>query len=183
MALVYTPSAKLGWECPPFLLKSVEGDLVQREDFKASKVLVVMFICAHCPYVQAIEDRFISLASSFFKGEVQFIGICSNDWEEYPEDSPENLLHRWKEKNYSFPYLIDSDQSVARLFGAVCTPDIFVFNSERQLTYRGRLDDSWKDASKVRREDLREAIQATLQNLPIPGEQIPSMGCSIKWKA
>ena len=182
MALTYTPTQSLGQACPPFSLPHVEGGTLSREDFSQAKILVVMFICAHCPYVQAIEERLIRLAGSYSPDEVQFIGICSNDWNDFPEDSPENLLRRWKEKKYSFPYLIDSEQTVAQAFGAVCTPDIFVFDSDRRLAYRGRLDDSWKNPDKITREELNEAIQRTLASQPLNHEPIPSMGCSIKWK-
>ncbi|MCB0366379.1 MAG: thioredoxin family protein [Bdellovibrionaceae bacterium] len=182
MALTYTPNAELGKSCPEFSLPSVDGKTVSLADFADAKVLVVMFICAHCPYVQAIEERLIELGQSFPRDQVQLVGICSNDWADYPEDSPENLFKRWKERNYSFPYLIDEDQSVAGEFGAVCTPDLFVYNSQRRLAYRGRLDDSWKEPKQVTQQDLRRAIECLLANQNIDAEQIPSVGCSIKWK-
>jgi len=124
----------------------------------------------------------IQLAASYSPEDVQFVGICSNDSTDYPEDSLENLFQRWKEKKYSFPYLVDKTQEVAKNFGTVCTPDIFVYDQERKLVYRGRLDDSWKNPSQVDRQELREALDQLLSNQKIKGEQIPSMGCSIKWK-
>ncbi|MCB0385161.1 MAG: thioredoxin family protein [Bdellovibrionales bacterium] len=182
MALTYTPNAQLGTPCPDFSLPSVDGKTMALGDFSGSQVLVVMFICSHCPYVQAIEERLIALGQAFPKHQVQLVGICANDWADYPEDSPENLFLRWQEKGYSFPYLVDESQNVAKSFGAVCTPDIFVYDNNRRLTYRGRLDDSWKDPSQVTQRDLHQAIEKTLQNKPIESEQVPSMGCSIKWK-
>lgn len=182
MALTYSPELKKGAHCPSFQLSSVEGKTYSLDSFSQSQILVVMFICAHCPYVQAIEDRYLQLARSYPTQKVQFVGICSNDWEEYPEDNPENLLLRWKEKKYSFPYLIDSSQKVAQSFGAICTPDIFVYNENRELKYRGRLDDSWKDPKKVTHQDLREAIKNLLNQKNISQQILPSMGCSIKWK-
>ena len=182
MALTYTPEAKMGSTCPPFKLPSVDGQQLGLDDWKNSKVLVVMFICAHCPYVQAIEGRLIELAKSYSTGDAQFVGICSNDWNDHPEDSPENLLQRWQEMKYTFPYLVDETQQVAKDFGAVCTPDIFVYNSERQLAYRGRLDDSWRDPQQVHHQELRQAIDQLLSHQEIDSPQTPSMGCSIKWK-
>ena len=173
---------ELGMECPNFNLTSVEGKSIQLNDFQNKEVLLVMFICNHCPYVKAIEDRLIKLGLDYSEKSVQLIAICSNDPSEYPEDSPENLLKRSREKNYPFPYLLDETQQVAQQFGAVCTPDFFMFNGSRKLVYRGRLDDSWKDPSLVQKQELRDAIETTLEGKTPPIEQKPSMGCSIKWK-
>lgn len=187
MALTYTPeNPDIGIPCPPFRLPAVDGKKYDLEDFTAAEALVVMFICNHCPYVQAIEDRIIALAHSYEKktGEkkVQFVGICSNDPTNYPDDSPENLRKRWKDKDYRFPYLIDETQAVAKAFGAVCTPDFFVYDRNRRLAYRGRLDDSWKEPEKVTQEEMRRAIDRVLDGQPPVTKQNPSMGCSIKWK-
>lgn len=181
MALTYTPYTS-DRKLPDFNLRTVDGNFFSAKDISPGHISVVMFICNHCPYVQAIEDRMIDLANVMKAKPVQFIGICSNDPQEHPEDRPEQLLQRWKEKNYGFPYLLDSQQSAAKSFGAVCTPDIFVFNAEKNLTYRGRFDNSWKNPAKVTREDLKEAILKTLQGQKIE-QQIPSMGCSIKWSS
>ncbi len=182
MALTYTPSAELGSKLPAFSLPSVDGKIYSDKDFTSAKALVVMFICNHCPYVRAVEDRLIHLARELEPLGVSFIGICSNDPSEYPEDAPNALLQRWTEKNYRFPYLIDADQSIARSFSAVCTPDLFVYDQTAHLAYRGRLDDSWRDENKVKRHELREAVQALLSGNPPASEQNPSMGCSIKWR-
>jgi len=189
MALTYTPRGELGSTCPDFSLPSVDGKKVSLADFATSaQVLVVMFICSHCPYVKAIEDRLIALAAEFAGRPVAFVGICSNDSYDYPEDAPAALLARWREKGYGFPYLIDESQEVARAFGAVCTPDFFVYDRNRKLAYRGRLDDSWRAPERVQRRELRDAVVALLEaggTAPGKGltEQNPSMGCSIKWKS
>lgn len=182
MALTYTPPGALGQRLPSFNLKTVTGETVSSSSLRGAKAVVVMFICNHCPYVKAIEERLIALAHSFRGRGVDFVGICSNDPTDYPEDAPAALLQRWKDKNYGFPYLIDSEQTVARDFGAVCTPDIFVFDNEQILKYRGRLDDSWRHPQSVQKQELRDAIEAILQGRPAP-LQNPSMGCSIKWKS
>jgi peroxiredoxin len=182
MALLYTPAGEPGSKCPPFELPSVDGGTYALKDFAGAKALVVMFICNHCPYVQAIEQRLLDLAHALGPRGAAFVGICANDPTDYPEDAPEALLARWREKSYGFPYLIDESQEVARAFGAVCTPDIFVYDSNQTLRYRGRLDDSWKNPAAVKRQELKEALEKIMQNLPAPSTQNPSMGCSIKWK-
>jgi peroxiredoxin len=183
VALTYTPPGELGSSLPSFKLKSVDGRTFSHESLmQNAKALVVMFICNHCPYVQAIEDRIIRLASEFGALGVSFAGICANDPTEYPEDKVEELFKRWQARAYGFPYLVDEDQSVARAFGAVCTPDIFVYDPSKRLVYRGRFDDSWRDERKVRRQELREALESLVNRRPVSPVQNPSMGCSIKWK-
>jgi peroxiredoxin len=182
MALTYTPRGEIGSACPEFSLKSVDGKTYARADFKNAKALVVMFICNHCPYVKAIEDRLVKLARETMPKGAAFVGICANDPADYPDDAPAELFKRWKERGYGFPYLVDESQEVARAFGAVCTPDIYVYDSSHKLCYRGRLDDSWRKPEDVRREELKIALDRILQNLPVEGVQNPSMGCSIKWK-
>ncbi len=170
----------LGSACPDFRLRAVDGRTYTRDDFGAAPVLVVMFICNHCPYVQAVEDRLIALAREY-RDKVQFVGVCSNDAASYPDDAYDKLAERWRNKAYGFPYLHDEAQSVARAFGAVCTPDVFVFDEKRRLAYRGRIDDSWKDPAKVTRRDLADALNALLAGQAPAAEQRPSLGCSIKW--
>lgn len=182
MALLYTPEAELNSATPDFTLPSVDGKTYSLADFKGKKALVVLFICNHCPYVNAIEERMISLAKKYSSQDVAFIGICSNDPGDYPEDSPAELKKRWAEKNYGFPYLIDESQDIARTFGAVCTPDIFAYDQNLRLKYRGRLDDSWKNPALVKRQELNEALEALLSGKAVNPQQNPSMGCSIKWK-
>lgn len=182
MALTESRDLPLGTPCPDFRLRSVDGKTYARDDFRDAKALVVMFICNHCPYVQAIEDRLVALAHEYGPRGVQFVGICSNDPTDYPDDRPERLLARWKEKGYGFPYLIDETQDVARAFGAVCTPDLYVFDGARRLAYHGRLDDNWQRPEDVRRRELAEALDAILAGRAPSPEQVHSIGCSIKWR-
>jgi peroxiredoxin len=177
----------LGSACPDFRLPAVDGKTYGRDDFAASPVLVVMFICNHCPYVKAVEDRLIALQREFATGDqkppgVQLVGICANDAASYPDDAFDKLRERWQTKEYGFPYLHDESQAVARAFGAVCTPDIYVYDDQRQLAYRGRIDDSWKDPGKVTRRELHQAVTALLGGQRPPADQKPSLGCSIKWR-
>lgn len=181
MALTYSPKIELGEKLKSFSLPNVVGGNFSTEDLNDNEVLCVLFICNHCPYVKAIEDRLIALGKHFQNTDVKMVAICSNDPSEYPEDSPEQLKARALEKSYPFPYLFDSTQQVAKNFGAVCTPDIFVFDRSQNLFYRGRLDDSWRDPAKVSREELKEALELALKNKTSPETQNPSMGCSIKW--
>jgi peroxiredoxin len=182
MALTETPTPRIGTPCPPFALPGVDGKTYARDDFGRADALVVMFICNHCPYVKAVEDRLIRLRQEYGPRGVQLVGVCANDAEGYPEDAFDKLGARWRERGYGFPYLHDEAQTVARAFGAVCTPDIFVYDADRRLAYRGRIDDSWKDESKVTRRELAAALDALLAGKRPSPEQRPSMGCSIKWR-
>ena len=180
MSLTYTPAGELGSILPKFNLPAVDGSRLDGATVKAP--ILIMFICNHCPYVQAIEHRLIQLAREFQPRGLNVIAICSNDAKDYPEDAPPELLKTWREKNYGFPYLIDEKQDVAKKFGAVCTPDLFLYDASRKLVYRGRLDDSWKNEKLVQRQELKQAITATLSGKSVNVTQNPSMGCSIKWK-
>lgn len=178
----YTPENKnLQTDCPEFSLPAVDGQNYSRNDFLNSQPLVVMFICNHCPYVLAIEDRLIQLALDLKKINIHVVAICSNDATSYPEDSFEALKKRAAKKQYPFIYLHDETQAVAKSFGAVCTPDFFVYDKNNKLAYRGRLDDSWKEPSAVTQRDLYEACLQLAADQPLTIKQIPSMGCSIKW--
>lgn len=182
MVLLQSKVSPKDFSAPDFNLRAVDGQFYSLASFRDKKVLVIFFICNHCPYVRAIEDRILTLWQEFRSESVQFVALCANDPTDYPDDSPENLKKRWQEKNYGFPYLLDETQAVARAYDAVCTPDIYVFSSTRKLVYRGRFDDNWKEPGKVRRQDLKEAIQTALKGQAPSAEQYPSMGCSIKWK-
>ena len=182
MALTENQDVPLGTPCPDFRLPSVDGQTVGRDDFARSPVLVVLFICNHCPYVQAVEDRIVALQRDYGPRGVQLVGICSNDPTDYPDDRPERLLARWREQRYGFPYLIDAAQDVARAFDAVCTPDIYVYDRDRRLAYHGRIDDNWKEPAKVQRQEMREALDALLAGHRPAREQTQSIGCSIKWR-
>ena len=183
MALTHTPVDELGTSCPDFTLPSIDGKSYSLKDFSNGEPLVIMFICNHCPYVKAVEDRLIQLSLDLKKESIHVVGICSNDEVSYPADSFENLKKRALEKKYSFVYLHDKTQMVAKRFGAVCTPDFFVYDKNQALAYRGRLDNSWKDETKVTMRELYEATLALKKGIPIPFKAISSMGCSIKWSS
>jgi peroxiredoxin len=181
MALTENRDVPLGTPCPDFRLPTVDGGTVARDDAPEAPALVVMFICNHCPYVQAIEDRLAALGREYTPRGVRLVGVCANDPTDYPEDAPPRLLARWREKDFGFPYGIDASQDVARAFGAVCTPEFFVYGSDLRLAYHGRLDDSWNDPRKVGRHELAAALDALLAGGAPATKQVPSMGCSIKW--
>lgn len=180
--LLESEAIAIGSRCPEFDLPSVDGGRHRRGDFSASPVLVVLFLCNHCPYVKAVEDRVVSLARELGPRGAQFVGICSNDPTDYPDDAPARLLERWRDKAYGFPYLVDGSQDVARAFGAVCTPDIFVYDGDRRLAYHGRIDDDWKAPEKATTRELGDAIEALLAGRRPAADQKPTIGCSIKWR-
>ncbi|MBL7543193.1 MAG: thioredoxin family protein [Bdellovibrionaceae bacterium] len=182
MALTYTPQDELGTPVPDFTLPATDGRTYSLKDFQNGNPLVVMFICNHCPYVKAIEDRLIQLGHDLKKRNVWLVAICANDSASYPDDAFPELKKRADAKKYSFPYLHDESQSVAKVFGAVCTPDFFVYNKQSQLAYRGRLDDNWKEPSLVTQRELLQAVDELLVSDQFPQKQTPAMGCSIKWK-
>lgn len=171
---------KLGSVAPYFNLPDTLGKNVSIEDFD-SELLIIVFTCNHCPYAKAVEERLIKLGKEY-KNDVDFVLISSNDSENYPEDSPKKMAERHTEKGYPFPYLYDETQEVAKAYSAVCTPDIFLYNEDRKLEYRGRIDDNWQNPEQVEREELKMAIEAVLNGKTIDFEQKPSMGCNIKWK-
>jgi len=182
MALTYTPADELGTQCPDFTLPGTDGKSYSLKDFTNGNPFVIMFICNHCPYVKAIEDRLITLGNDLKKKNVSVVAISSNDANTYLDDSFVELKKRAEYKSYPFPYLYDESQSVAKTFGAVCTPDFFVYNKKSQLAYRGRLDDNWKEPANVTRRELLQAVESLLVSDEFPQGQTPSMGCSIKWK-
>lgn len=182
MALTTTPEAELGKAMPSFSLSAVDGKNFRSSEIPKNTPVAIMFICNHCPYVKAIEDRLIQLGTDLRERKIPLIAICSNDSENYPEDSLENLRKRAQEKHYPFVYLHDESQEIAKTFGAVCTPDFFVYDKEQKLAYRGRLDDNWKEPAKVTRRELFDAVVKLSQGQKLTGPQPPSMGCSIKWK-
>jgi thiol-disulfide isomerase/thioredoxin len=182
MALTETPNGDLGANCPEFNLLATDQRSYGRKDLISAKAYLIMFICNHCPYVLAIEDRLIALGKELANQPFRAFAISSNDAIKYPIDSFPNMQKRAIEKGYPFPYLFDETQLVAKSFGAVCTPDFFLYDGTLKLRYRGRLDDSWKDASLVRHQDLKNAIERLLAGEDVPANQKSSMGCSIKWK-
>jgi len=182
MVLLKSTAIPMGTPAPDFHLPSVDGKNYSLASFSGAKALLVMFICNHCPYVVAVEDRIVALQRDYGPKGVQLVGICSNDPTDYPEDRPEKLLERWKNKGFGFPYLVDLSQEVAKTYGAVCTPDLYLFDQNQRLAYHGRIDDHWQEPEKVTRQELREALDALLAGRAPQAEQNPSMGCSIKWK-
>ncbi len=179
MVSLESSKTPLGIHAHEFSLPGTDGNTYSLNSFQEAKILVIVFMCNHCPYVQAVLQRLNRLSEEFHDQNVQFVGINANDATGYPEDSFENM----KKLSIEFPYLYDESQEVAREYGAVCTPDIFVYDANKELIYRGRIDDNWKESENVRKRDLADAISKTLNNEQVPEEdQKPSMGCSIKWK-
>jgi peroxiredoxin len=174
----------LGTEAPDFsLVDAVSGDKVSLSDYAGKKGLLVMFLSNHCPYVHHVRDELARLSSDYATSDLGIVGICSNDPESYPDDSPDRMAEEAQTYGYQFPYLVDEDQSVAVEYRAMCTPDFFLFDADRKLVYRGRLDDSRPGSDvPVTGRDLRAAIESVLTDGDVTSEQLPSMGCSIKWK-
>lgn len=182
MPALTTPPGELGQKCPDFNLPGTDGKTYSRSQIQANSPFLVMFICNHCPYVIAIQDRLIQLGKDLKDLGIPVFAISSNDAVNYPDDSFEKMKVLAQEKKYPFPYLYDETQKVAKDFGAVCTPDFFLYDKGSQLAYRGRLDDNWKQASLVTQRDLFQAAKNLKDGVPVPKTQIPSMGCSLKWK-
>lgn len=182
MVSLETPVCDFDWPAPDFDLPGVDGRNWSLEQCRGENGLLVMFICNHCPYVKAIRDRIVRDTQALAQLGVNSVAIMSNDPSEYEEDSFANMKSVAQQFNFNFPYLIDETQQIAKQYGAVCTPDFFGFNADLGLQYRGRLDASRKEAaaSDVRR-DLFEAMKQVAETGKGPHEQIPSMGCSIKW--
>lgn len=172
-----------GSEAPDFRLPEAEGGLVARDDFADSPALLVVFICNHCPYVLHISAGLASFARDFVPRGLAIVAINSNDAVRYPADSFEAMKAEKRRAGYPFPYLHDEDQRVAHAYGAVCTPDFFLFDGERRLVYRGRFDASTPGNNvPVTGDDLRDAVTALLTGQPMSSDPRPSLGCSIKWK-
>lgn len=173
----------LGTTAPAFSLPSTDGPTLALEDLAGTPALLVAFLCNHCPYVRHVQEGFAALASEYQDRGVMVVGIASNDWERYPDDAPARLAAQKDVAGFTFPYLIDESQEVAKTHRAACTPDFYVFGADRALAYRGRMDGSRPGSGiPVTGEDLRAALDAVLAGQPVPGEQYPSMGCSIKWR-
>jgi peroxiredoxin len=172
----------LGAKAPDFSLTGVDGNTYTLASFAYKKVVIVVFSCNHCPYVQAYEDRIRALQKRYSENGVQFVAINANDAETYPEDSFEQMVRRAKLKRYNFPYLHDATQEIAYLYGATHTPEVFVFNQKRELAYYGKIDDNWKEPTKVVSHYLRNAIDEILLNRPVSVPETFAVGCTIKWK-
>jgi peroxiredoxin len=183
MAETASTMLPLGTSAPDFSLPDPSGKLVSLNDFKDARALLVAFICNHCPYVKHIQKQFASLAKEYQARGVGVVAINSNDVESYPEDRPEKMAEEIKQAGYTFPYLYDESQQVAKAYRAACTPDLYLFDRDHRLVYRGQFDDSRPgNARPVSGADLRTALDAVLAGGAVPGNQKPSVGCNIKWK-
>ncbi|HYB08167.1 MAG TPA: thioredoxin family protein [Alphaproteobacteria bacterium] len=176
-------SVELGSPAAAFRLPATDGRTYALSDVAGEKGTVIVFICNHCPYVKAVIDRLVADASVLMAEGIGFAAICSNDAAAYPDDSFDNMKRFARAHRFTFPYLHDEDQSAARAYGAVCTPDFFGYDAGRKLKYRGRLDEGRIDPPPAgARRELVEAMRAIAGNGAAPALQIPSTGCSIKWK-
>ncbi len=182
MVSLETPICEFDKQAIDFSLPDVDGKIWTLEQCRGENGLIVMFICNHCPYVKAILERLIRDTKELKTLGINSVAIMSNDPAQYVEDSPENMRKIAQESGFSFPYLLDSSQDVAKQYGAVCTPDFFGYNAELKLQYRGRLDASRKETAALNvKRDLFDSMKQVAETGKGPEEQIPSMGCSIKW--
>jgi len=181
-----TPSNMLllGTTAPEFNLNdTVPGKMISLSDIKGEAATVIMFICNHCPFVIHVNEQLIKLANDYKNNGIGFAAISSNDVENYPQDSPELMKKLAEELSYPFPYLYDETQEVAKVYDAACTPDFYIFDSDLKLVYRGQLDASRPGNDKpINGKDIRNALDAVLSGNEVDQNQIPSMGCNIKWK-
>lgn len=183
MAATPSTMAPLGTIAPDFRLPDTDGKQVSLPDFAGAKALLVAFICNHCPFVKHIQAAFAQLAREYQARGVVVLGINSNDVVNHPDDSPAKMVEERKAAGYTFPYLYDESQKVAQAYRAACTPDFFLFDKDRKLVYRGQMDASRPGNGKPNDgTDLRAALDAVLAGKPVSSEQIPSIGCNIKWK-
>lgn len=184
MAKTESTMMPLGTSAPAFSLPdTVSGNVKSYADVKSHKGTVVMFICNHCPYVIHVQEKVVELADKFQAKGIGFVAISSNDVENYPDDSPELMKVHAENYRFSFPYLYDESQDIAKAYQAACTPDFYVFDSEDKCVYRGRMDGSTPgNGVPVTGEDLHQALANLLEDLPVDTEQHPSMGCNIKWR-
>jgi peroxiredoxin len=184
MAGVSSTMLELGTAAPDFSLPDTTGQLVSLADYKQAPATLVVFMCNHCPYVKHIANQFAEFAREYQAKGVAVIGVNANDVSTHPDDSPEKMADEVKKIGYTFPYLYDETQEVAKSYRAACTPDFFLFDKDHKLAYRGQFDGS-RPGNKiaVTGQDLRMALDAVLQDQPVPAEQKASMGCNIKWRA
>ena len=178
-----TPICDFGWKAPAFRLEGIDGRSTSLEDVRGAKGTLVLFICNHCPYVRSVIDRIVRDVAALEAEGIGAVAIMANETEAYPEDSFDNMKRFAEQHRFNFPYLIDRTQEVARAYDAVCTPDFFGFNAGLGLQYRGRLDESKREAVPGARRELYEAMVRVAETGEGPKDQISSMGCSIKWRA
>lgn len=183
MTVTASKMISLGTSAPDFSLPDTNGNIVSLSDFEQTPALLVVFMCNHCPFVKHILKDFIELAKEYQEKGVAIVAINSNDVESFPEDNPEMMAQKAKEAGFTFPYLYDETQEVAKAYQATCTPDFFLYDKKRKLVYRGQMDDSRPGNNvPVTGSDLRAALEAVLEGEKVPAKQRPSMGCNIKWK-
>ena len=173
----------LGTQAPDFSLVNVDGRTVSLAELRKSPALVVIFMCNHCPFVKHVASELARFGQEYQQQGVAVVGISSNDVPSHPDDSPEQMVHEAEAQGYTFPYLFDEDQQVAKDYKAACTPDFYLFDGQQKLVYRGQFDASRPDSGiPVTGEDLRRAVDAVLAGDPLPAHQQASIGCNIKWK-
>ena len=182
MSLLNTPICDFGWKAPDFTLRDPNGNAFTMSENLGEKGLLIAFICNHCPYVKAIGDRLAQDADSLMAEGINVVAVMSNDYTDYRQDSPENMLKFAAHFGFNFPYLVDEDQSVGKAYGAVCTPDFFGLNAKGELQYRGRIDSAGMGDATGRTPELLNAMRQVAATGAGPKEQIASMGCSIKWR-
>ncbi len=183
MAVTPSTMLPLGTKAPYFHLLNVDGRMVSLDEFKSAPALLVIFMCNHCPYVKHVAAGVAQLARDYQPKGVAVVGINSNNPVSHPGDSPEQMVHEHQQRGYTFPYLFDDTQEVAKAYKAACTPDFYLFDADRKLVYRGQMDDSRPDSGiPVTGRDLRAALDAVLNSQPVPQKQKPSIGCNIKWR-
>ncbi|MEO1160403.1 MAG: thioredoxin family protein [Pseudomonadota bacterium] len=180
--LLDTPICNFGWKAADFTLKDPDGNSFTLSEQFGEKGLLIAFICNHCPYVQAIADRFAADTTDLMDDGINVLAVMSNDYQNVQADSPANIKRFAERHSFPFPYLVDEDQSVGRAYGAVCTPDFFGFNKDGELQYRGRLDDAKMGDAANRTRELVDAMRQIAETGEGPRQQTPSMGCSIKWR-
>lgn len=190
MAVTYSEMIELGTDAPAFDLPITNPGVDDRtkptrslSDYDDARVLVIVFTCNHCPYAKHVEGALIRFAHDYAERGVQVVAISANDSEAYPEDSFESMAARAQDRQYPFPYLYDESQHVARAYEARCTPDFYVYDDDRTLRYRGRMDETRPGQGEATARDLRQAVDDVLAGGSVSIEQVPSMGCNIKWRA
>jgi len=183
MVAVNSTMLPLGTRAPDFRLPDTNGKMVSLMDFEKSRALLVIFMCNHCPYVKHVRSSLAQLARDYMSRGVAIVGISSNDVKNYPADSPKSMAEEAKAAGYIFPYLYDETQEVAKAYHAACTPDLYIFDGEQRLAYRGQFDDSRPgNGISVTGKDVRSALDMLLAGKPVPANQKASIGCNIKWK-
>jgi peroxiredoxin len=182
MAATESKMLPLGTPAPAFRLADLDGRMTTLEDFAGQRGLVVAFICNHCPFVKHIRSEFARFARDYQPRGIAVVAINSNDIAAYPQDGPQGMAEEARSAGYTFPYLLDETQQVARAYQAACTPDLYLFDDQRKLVYRGQFDDSRPGRGTPSGADLRAACDALVANEPVSTQQKPSIGCNIKWK-